>query len=353
MRSRLRERPTHSKGVFLGNSPNESLRSTVRVWVTRHEAGSRVEDLLSAHWPQVDRLAVRRAIADEAISVNGRAAHAQQALADGDLVELDLDPQALLRRRTGDREREHPVVLFEDAALLVINKPAGLHTVPDRAGAHENLWSRLQELRPGADLRIVHRLDAGTSGCLALAKGVVVARAMDALFRGGRVHKEYLALVDGVVAHDFESRAALGPDRRRPGLVAVAAAGAKGARAAHTDVAVEERYSRQSLVRVVPRTGRSHQIRVHLSAAGHPIVGDPDYGGSGTLLLSEVKRGYKLRPGTRERPLLARIFLHAAVLELPSPTGGQARARSPLPRDLEAVLQKLRRFGRGRERPCV
>ena len=111
-----------------------------------------------------------------------------------------------------------------------------------------------------------------------------------------------------------------------------------------------ERFPRHTLLRVLPRTGRSHQIRVHLASAHHPVVADRDYGHSDSLKLSDLKDDYKTRRGVVERPLLRRMFLHATRLTFQSPEGGaMTSVESPLPRDLDLVLEKLRRFGaRGR-----
>jgi 23S rRNA pseudouridine955/2504/2580 synthase len=98
-----------------------------------------------------------------------------------------------------------------------------------------------------------------------------------------------------------------------------------------------------TLVRVFPRTGRGHQIRVHLQSLGHPIVADPDYGGA-RLFLSDLKRGYKRRPGVTERPLLTRMFLHAAAIALPDADGTPIEVEAPLPDDLRVALAKARTF---------
>ena len=106
----------------------------------------------------------------------------------------------------------------------------------------------------------------------------------------------------------------------------------------------EEKYRRHSLVRAIPQTWRNHQIRVHLRQLGHPVVADPDYSVAPRLLLSEIKVGYKSRPGVVERPLLERMFVHFDRLRLPDRDGGQRVLTAPLPRDLELVLDKLRKF---------
>jgi 23S rRNA pseudouridine955/2504/2580 synthase len=306
--------------------------------------GIRLEDFLERQCPGADRRFLRGAMRDRLILVNRAPSHAQQRLAAGDAVELALDPADIPRHRS-DAVAADLTVLHEDDELLVIDKPAGVHTLPDRGGKYRGVYGTLLDLRPGADLRIAHRLDQPTSGCLALAKGLAAAQHLDRAFREHRVHKEYLALVEGVPAGErFEVNKPLGPDRRRPGRMAVVDARARGARPAHTVVTCEERFQSHALVRVVPRTGRTHQIRVHLRAKGHPIVGDPDYGSGAPLLLSQLKPHFKQRRGIDEKPLLARMFLHAEILELPTLAGGTVRVRAPLPAELEMVLTKLRRY---------
>lgn len=313
-------------------------------------AGIRLDDLLERSFPSVQRAVWRRGCANETVTINRQRARPQQRVRLGDLVEVWFDPDAAPQLSTGGRAEPALPVLFEDAAVLVINKPSGLPTVPDRGGKNLGVWGRLSELRPDEDLRVAHRLDLGTSGCLILTKGLEAARALDLAFRNHEVAKTYLALACGEPTRaEFEVDRPLGPDRRRPGRVAVVARDSKGSREAFTRVAVAERFRGFALLEVFPRTGRSHQIRVHLAHRGHSIVGDPEYGDRRELLLSDVKRGYKARRGARERPLLRRPFLHAAAVEFTSPhDGARVRAECPLPAELELVLDKLRRFAPAR-----
>ncbi len=152
--------------------------------------------------------------------------------------------------------------------------------------------------------------------------------------------------MEGRVARSrFEVKKSLGPDSSRPGKVVVMREGAKRSRAARTEIEVEERFRRHTLVRVRPRTGRGHQIRVHLQSIGHPIVGDVAYGSSGPLLLSSFKPDYKQRRGVTETPVLARTFLHAERIAVPMPDGEASLcACAPLPDDLARALRQLRRF---------
>jgi len=326
--------------------------------------GMRLTDYLQQRWPHADRVLLRRLVLGGSISVNRSEARLEQRLKPADFLEIEWPPEWTdgppgppARRRApsvGSGTGGGLEVLWEGPAALVVLKPAGVYTVPDRHGKDAGVHGMLESLRPGEDLRIAHRLDRDTSGCLALARGLEAARYLDAAFRDGAVSKEYLALVHGSVARDaFEIRRHLGPDPRRQGYVVTVAEGTKRSRPAWTEVVVEQRFRAYTLVRLFPKTGRGHQLRVHLQSCGHPIVGDTAYGGR-PLMLSSFKVGYKARRGVEERPLVGRMFLHAERLVLPAPEtvgfdldGGAADVRAPLPADLRVGLEKLRRFGGG------
>ncbi|MCB9879772.1 MAG: RluA family pseudouridine synthase [Planctomycetes bacterium] len=303
--------------------------------------GVRLYDLLAAHHPDAHHADLRQLVAAGDVSVNGEACLANRRLRNGDVV---LVGGRLPQRRAAPKAASAAAplaVLFESASAVVVAKPAGLATVPERVGRTDSVHARLAGLRPGADLRIVHRLDRDTSGALLLAKGIEAARWFDAAFRGHDVHKTYLALVDGVPAADaFAIDLWLGPDRSRPGKVVAADRERRGFRAAHTDVSVRQRFARHALLELHPRTGRGHQLRVHLQASGHAIVGDRDYGG-GALLLSQLKPDYKRRPGVDEVPLLQRMFLHAARIAFRDLDGNDVVVEAPLPEDLAVALRHI------------
>ncbi len=323
------------------DSPN---RQTLTVSEDAH--GVRLQEYLQGRWPRADRAQLRELVRDGAVRVNYDDARGDQKLGTGDLVTVDLPKNGLREhvRRTRGRQLS---VLLENEHCLVVAKPAGMPSVPDRAGKDSGVHGELESLRPGDDLRIAHRLDRDTSGCLLIARGLEAARWFDECFRGGRVKKEYVALVEGRLARPrVEIRRALGPDPRRPGYVTVVADGTKKSRSAHTDVEVLERFRDHTLLVLRPTTGRGHQLRAHLRSIGHPIVGDVKYGAQGPLLLSRIKRGYKARAGAIETPLLDRFFLHARRLTVPMPEGDGAEidVTAPLPDDLELALSKVRRF---------
>lgn len=301
-------------------------------------------DLLERNLPPTRRQGLRQLLGAGRVRVNGETVLTNRRLRAGDVVQVgcaELPPP-------GRPRADLPEVKFESASALVIDKPAGVPVVPDRSGHQRGIHGLLGQLRPGADLRIVHRLDRDTSGCLLLGVGHAASRHFDVQFREGKVQKRYFALVHGVPASPaFAVDAWLGPDPARPGKVVAADQERPGFRRAHTDVELVRAFSRHALLALRPTTGRGHQLRVHLRSVGHPIVGDLDYGGSQPLL-SEFKRGYKLRAGVVERPLLERMFLHAASLAFTDLDGSPVAVDAPLPGDLATVLQKLERFDEGR-----
>jgi 23S rRNA pseudouridine955/2504/2580 synthase len=253
------------------------------------------------------------------------------------------------RLRAGDRVRVPPVarrsaaaapaapdsvrwlaerIIYEDARLLVVDKPAGL-AVHGGSGIQLGCIEALRVLRPEAKtLELVHRLDRGTSGCLLVAKRRSLLRALHAVLREGRMEKRYLALVRGQWEHgDVEIDAPLAA-RRRLGEVLVRV-DESGKEARSRFRRVEAFGKTASLVEVSIATGRTHQIRVHASHAGHPIAGDERYGDES---FNEAMTAFGLR----------RMFLHAAAVAFDWPDSGTPFAVSaPLPEDLKAVLQAL------------
>ncbi len=209
-------------------------------------------------------------------------------------------------------------ILFEDGSLLVVNKPAGLLSVPDSHDKTKpNLFTMLQTERPGQWLANVHRLDINTTGIFVCAKSPAAFREFQQRVAG----KFYVALVHGA------------PE---PATIRRNIAGKESV----TITSVREQFRGYALLDVEIKTGRTHQIRIHLQASGTPVVGDAEYGGA-PLFLSQIKRDYK--PSGEERPLIARPALHAERLELESPPQTFV---APWPKDLTVAVKYLRKYAR-------
>ena len=245
-------------------------------------------------------------------------------------------------------------VLFEDAHLLALDKPAGLLATPDRNDParpclqqllHDALatgkpWTRERGL---TYLTPAHRLDAEISGVLLLAKSKPVLVALANQFGADQPRAKFVALARGVPrAEQFEVDAKIAPDPLTPGLVRV---DSRTGKRAQTLVSVVEQFRDYVWLACQAVTNRPQQIRVHLRHTGLPIVGDAPYGGK-PLLLSRLKRDYRLKPGRTERPLLARAALHAEQLVFTHPTTGETMTlTAPCPKDLRVALKYLRELG--------
>jgi RluA family pseudouridine synthase len=248
-------------------------------------------------------------------------------------------------------------VLFEDAHLLALDKPAGLPISPDRCDPQRpNLMTLLHSAIAGGKpwarergldyLMNAHRLDLEMSGVILLAKNKPALIALANLFGSEKPVKKFTALVQGEpLENQFEVDAKLAPHPVKIGLLHV---DFKNGKKSKTRFEVLETFPRggYALLKCEPLIGRTHQIRVHLRYAGFPVVGDELYGGK-PLWLSRLKPNYRLKPGHEERPLLSRVALHAEELSLPHPvTGATVTITAPWPKDLKVALKYLRRFAK-------
>jgi 23S rRNA pseudouridine1911/1915/1917 synthase len=292
--------------------------------LTVDRSGDRVDVFIARALPEISRSYVKRLLDGGLVTIGGRVPKASEKASKGAEIvvevpppeELSLEPQLI------------PVaVIYQDNDLIVVDKPPGLTVHPAPGHPSGTLVNALLAmcpdlqgiagtLRPG----IVHRLDKDTSGLLVVAKNDRAMRALQSQLSERRVHKTYLALVRGIPSpREGQIEAPIGRNPKNRKKMAIVGDG----RASTTRYKVREELPGHALLEVEPVTGRTHQIRVHLSAIGHPIVGDSVYG--------------------RPSPLVGRQFLHAWKLAFAMPLGGrQVEFESPLPVDLREALEALR-----------
>jgi 23S rRNA pseudouridine1911/1915/1917 synthase len=233
----------------------------------------------------------------------------------------------------------HLDIIFENEAFIAINKPSGLLSIPDRMGQEISLKDLLRQ-RFG-EIYTVHRLDRDTSGVIVFAKTEESHKALSALFEGRDMQKFYLGLVYGNMMTPAGTIDA--PIMEHPGKTTKMMTHAKG-KVSITDYEVLESFRSFSWVQFQIHTGRTHQIRVHMHHIGHSIVCDELYGDGKPVLLSALKRNFKLaKAADEERPILNRLALHSHRLQF-SFDGQDFLLEAEVPKDLRAVLQQLRKW---------
>lgn len=235
-----------------------------------------------------------------------------------------------------------PEIIYKDADLIAINKPSGWLSIPDRHDAELYSVKSWFEAK-GEKIFIVHRIDRDTSGLLLLARNPEAHKYYNTLFEQRTLKKTYYGLVVGSVAEDqgvYDQ-----PIEQHPTLLGKMRVGRKG-KPAITHYTVEERFRGFTWVKFQIETGRTHQIRVHLYNAGHSLVCDPLYGNPDPILLSSFKKKFNMsQKDEEERPLLSRLALHAYSVDLVDRQGEAHTFVAPLPRDLDATLKQLRKWG--------
>lgn len=354
-----------------GLSPDAS-----EITVEARAHGWRVDHYLTRLYPNYSRALLQRAIEQHGVLVNGLPVKSSRRLRVNDRISIRLPelPDESVRPENIPLE-----ILYEDDYFAVINKPANMVVHPGRGNYQGTLAAALQfhfdqlsdtagKLRPG----IVHRLDRDTTGVVIIAKDNQVHHLLSRQFERREVQKEYRALVWRKVELDsdvIETHMRVNPKRREKMMVCPPG---NNAREATTSYEVLERFDGFTYVRLLPKTGRTHQLRVHMNHLGHPIVADRLYGGRDALHLSELisretlpaKRKKKHRAPQFAEPiadsesstgesssentediLILRQALHALRLTFKHPQSGQPlQFEAPLPNDFENALQALRTY---------
>ena len=323
--------------------------------VPAEDAGQRLDQYLAAKISEVSRARIQQLIEKGDVLVNDSTSKASLRLQGGEQIMVTGPPQAPPLRAIAE---EIPLdIVYEDDYLAIVNKPAGM-MVHVGAGATEDarnrgtlvnaLLHRFQtlsgvggELRPG----IVHRLDRGTSGLMVVAKNDEAHRRLARQFSGREVHKTYVALVHGWPKKDRGTiQTSISRDVQRRTRMTTRWS---GGREAVTHYVVMRRiaspYGKFALLEVKIETGRTHQIRVHMSSLGHPVVGDTLYGAPREM---RTESGKRRAPGASATISLARNFLHATKLELAHPRTGESLSfERGLPQELVEFLKALEGAG--------
>jgi 23S rRNA pseudouridine1911/1915/1917 synthase len=316
-------------------NPRSTDQETLTFTISLDQAGQRLDAFLASQIEGWSRARLQRLIEAEDVLVNTKPNKPSYKLREKDEIEVELTTPVT----TSFTPEAIPIeIIYEDETLVVVNKPAGLVVHP-AAGIHSGTLANalayhfqqlpnVSSVRPG----IVHRLDRDTSGLLVVAKTEAALENLSDQFRARTVYKSYAALVHGRVNSDsgrIEQPLARDPSNRTRMAVV------RGGRSALSIYRVNRRFNRFTLLDVQLKTGRTHQIRVHLAWLKHPVVGDETYGGGRDNTIQKVRLKAHIRN-------LNRHFLHAEKLAFAHPeTGERVKFESPLPEELSGLLTEI------------
>jgi 23S rRNA pseudouridine1911/1915/1917 synthase len=325
--------------------------ATTLLVVDDNAADSRLDAYLAQQLPEYSRVSLRRLINAAHVLVDGKRAKAAHRLRAGEQISVVLTE---LARPLPEAEEIPLEILYEDEWLAAINKPPGMVVHPAKGHWSGTLTAALQfhfnqlstaggSTRPG----VVHRLDRDTSGVIVIAKDDRVHRHLAAQFELRTIEKEYFAIVTGRPDRDrdwVDLPIGLHPYQREKMAIRHNDPNSREARSFYE---VVERFDSFATMRVQPKTGRTHQIRVHLQSIGCPVLCDRFYGARAMITRGEIRQD-----PTDTTPLLERQALHAQRISLTHPeTGARLTVEAPLPADMQGVLAELQSFRRLNERP--
>lgn len=334
--------------------------------------GIRLDEFLAVKFLQYSKGHLKKLVEEGLVRLNGKRTSWSQFVYAGDIITITSSLPLKTSAFSPQPSALLPLdVLYEDESLLAVNKPAGVPVVPER-GCTERLFldslvyylsnvSPISKERSDVRPRLVHRLDKDASGVIVIAKDIDTKRTLTKQFENRLIEKEYVGIVDGELKKDSPQPSAFSPQPSalfgrielpigeiRPGRMKIDYLHGKPSL---TEFKVMEQFEGFALLSIFPRTGRTHQIRVHMKAIGHPLSVDPIYGRRNALYLSELKKGYKSKDDVRESPLISRLTLHAFRLTLDLPSGDKrVTIEAPVPKDLNILLKSLRRYKIGNRR---
>ena len=313
------------------NTDQPSTTTAVQfVEITEDQSDQRLDNFLITRLKGVPKSRIYRIVRKGEVRVNKGRVDVSYRLVIGDNVRIpplrvaERPPSAFVPQNLKDALQQG--ILYEDEGFIILNKPAG-YAVHGGSGIDSGIIEGLRQIRPEARyLELVHRLDKETSGCLLIAKKRSALRSLHTLFRDDDIQKTYIALLSGqwarkhqVVKLALQKNISQGGER----MVVISSSG----KAAETVFTRLQLFSNSTLVEAAPKTGRTHQIRVHAASLGHPIIGDDRYG------FDETNKAYKQKG-------FKGMFLHAATLKFIHPvTGKPLTVSAPLPHQLDLLLK--------------
>lgn len=331
------------------------MEDIIQLVVPPAAAGQTLRVFLGDSLPLEPEDFLRKVMIDGKVTLEGEQIFSREVMRTGDTVQV----RGLAAARAEYKgEVVRAPVLYEDENLIILNKPAGCTVVRERrsdicpfqAGVLAHLRKSPLSAEAAARARYrpraVHRLDKDTTGAVIVAKSRDGELHLARQFQERTIRKQYMAIVCGEPISD-EGRVDA-PISEKTGEIERMTVGERDGKKSLTTYAVLERFRGYALVRAEPHTGRRHQIRLHLAHIGHPVLADRLYGGGEGLMLSALKRRYRLGEGREEKPLISRPALHAHSIAF-LPVGGTEplRIEAPLPRDMEVALKMLRKYAVG------
>ncbi|MDR3071453.1 MAG: RluA family pseudouridine synthase [Endomicrobium sp.] len=230
-------------------------------------------------------------------------------------------------------------IIFQDENIVVVNKPTGILVIPDQYTDENKTLIGVLQKQLNQKILAVHKIDYDTTGVLLFAKSQQIYKDVSIQFENSKIHKKYIVLLSGTL--EEEEGTINKPILVSGGDVLINSAGKESI----TNFKILERFKSYTLVQAFPLTARKHQIRVHFWSIGHPLAIDGEYGVSDPIILSSIKRNYKVKNEKREKPLISRLTLHAASLTLQL-NGKAITFEAPLPKDFVITLKQLRKYCR-------
>ena len=306
--------------------------------ITLQEAGQRLDRFLMKYLYTTNRSLIYKLLRTKKIKVNGQKKDPSFVLQEGDTLSLYIYDEKIGQSRTKIKSAtaqfntklfDIQSILYEDSNIIIINKPSGIavhsedNSMVDQIQQYLGKEYSTETFRPTA----VHRIDKGTSGILLFAKNYQASKVYAEQFALRTTEKKYQALLSGILKSDITVTHSLKKNSSHSKKIISDPTG----KSALSHIHILENYDDSTLVEVTIETGRTHQIRAHCSAIGHPIIGDRQYGRLSHN--SQYSKKYALK----------RIFLHAAYLQIPNKDGGYRECHAPLPNNLNHVLEQLRR----------